>query len=1020
MPEKGRGVQSLARRFSWVAVLLALLLNARADALDPSRSIAQFKHSRWTTDEGVPTPVSKLVQGTDGYLWVASLDRLYRYDGLRFERIVPERSDPSRGGITTLFVAHDGAIWAGYANGGATVYRHGMLRETGMETPGPFVMRFAETRDGAIWAMLGRLDGSLARYTRGRWETVNSALGLPREHPMSMIATRDGTLWIATLQSLVFLPKGATRFRRAAATPSGHASLAEDPAGNVWISDDSGTRVVVSTLGRAVASRAYPTPAFDRATNSFFDTSGNLWGSNGRSNIFRVRAPKPAGPASAKEAKAAVEMLVGKEDGLLADAVYALTSDREGNIWVGTMLGLERFRAANVVVEPALTRAGTWAFALLGARDGTVYVGQHDGVYRVRPGGDPERLPGVSGDAYAFCEARDGAVWVVFDDHLVRLRGNRKTRVALPKHSAVRLYGCVMDKDDRLWLTADLDGIYQLSAGVWRHVPPMSPGDAYQMIGTDAQGHVIVIGSDDTFLRFDRADRPPVKVLGGKVLKNLWWFHQQADDLLFAGANGLVRLRDGRVATLPAERVPTLAAISGIAPDFVGNTWMMTASGIARVRTSALDHALDDPRAALQPLIFDVQDGLPGTHVRDGMRDVVRGGDGRIWFATSAGVVWVDPAQIVRNPVPPPVLISALKAGGVTYRDPGAILLPAGTSKGDIDYSALSLSIPQRVQVRYKLEGMDEDWVDPGSRRQMFFSNLGPGTYRFRVIASNNDGVWNRSGATLEFTIPPTFFQSLWFKLLCALVAIILTAFAYKLHLRRVTAQLRATMEVRLAERERIARELHDTLLQSFQGLVLRFQMVANQMPKSGPLHQLMETALDKSDEVLVDVRDKVQDLRVSTGDGDLANGLLLAAGELGNQSSTAFRFVEEGTPRQLHAIASDELRRIGEEALRNAFHHANAHIITLAINYGGRHLWLSVSDDGIGLPEHVAANGERAGHFGLIGMRERAGRVGGTLVVSSREGFGTEIRVTVPAKAAYSGKRRWRWPGLARVLAGD
>jgi len=1011
-------VRSLWKRCSWVVVVLALLLNARADALEPAHSIAQYKHSRWVTDDGVPTPVNALIQGADGYLWIGSRDGLYRYDGLRFERIAPQHPKPTRGTVTSLLVAHDGAVWAGDSTGGISVYRAGTLHETGMESPGPYVISLAETRDGAVWASLGRLDGSLGRYTHGRWQIVNTALGMPREYLINMLAARNGTLWITTIQSVMFLPPGASRFQRASITPSGHAALAQDAVGNLWMSDDRGTRVIATGGGTIVAgSLAYPTPRFDRGALTFFDAQGNLWGSNRFTGIFRVRSPSARGPASVGEAKSAVEVFRDK-DGLLTDNISAVAGDKEGNIWVGSTLGLERFRTANVVIEPALRRSGTWAFALLAARNGAIYVGQRDGVYRVRPNGAPERLPGMPDDPHALCEARDGTIWIVFQDRVVRLHGNVRSSILLPRHSAVRLYGCAVDKDNRLWISADGDGIFHRTADRWHRIAPASADQAFQSIGTDEKGRILVMSQSDGLLRFDTPERAPATIVRANALQNFWWFQRRQKDLMFAGPNGLLRLRDGRLSALRAERVPALAAVTGIETDGLGNTWMMTRAGVVRLATTAFERVLDDPHAIVAPIVFDVQDGLPGSFVFDGAHNVARGGDGRIWFATTSGIVWVDPARIVRNRLPPAIAVSALKAGGKIYRDARKVALPAGTSSGEIDYSVLSLSIPQRVQVRYKLEGSDEDWVDAGSRREMFFSHLGPGVYRFRVIGSNNDGVWNRTGSVVEFTIPPTFVQSLWFKLLCALAAVIVASVAYSFHLRRVRAQLRAAMEVRLAERERIARELHDSLLQSFQGLILRFQMVAGRMPKNGQLRQQMDAALDKSDEVLIDVRDRVQDLR-ATGSGDLASALLMTAGELSANSATTFRFIEEGTPRALDSIACEEIRSIGEEALRNAFHHAEAQAINLAIAYGRQHLRLSVTDDGIGVPDDVVTSGERPGHFGLRGMRERAKAIGGSLTVTSRKGKGTEVLVTIPARAAYSGRWRARSRSLAHMLVG-
>ena len=274
--------------------------------------------------------------------------------------------------------------------------------------------------------------------------------------------------------------------------------------------------------------------------------------------------------------------------------------------------------------------------------------------------------------------------------------------------------------------------------------------------------------------------------------------------------------------------------------------------------------------------------------------------------------------------------------------------------------------------------------------------------------------MWNRHGATLEFTIPPTFLQSVWFKLLLALALAAILWFAYALRLRQVTANIRAGHQVRMAERERIARELHDTLLQGFHGLVLRFQAVADRVPPDHPARRPMDDALDHADEVLVEGRDRVRALRGAAGEGDPAQALVAAAAEAAVELAGApprFDLTVEGRPRPLHPVVGEELQRIGEEAIRNAFRHAQAKSVVAELTYGRGQLRLDIRDDGVGLPGDVAAAGERAGHYGLTGMRERAQRIGGALSVISRAGAGTEVLLSIPGRSAYapgSGRRIW------------
>ncbi len=562
-----------------------------------------------------------------------------------------------------------------------------------------------------------------------------------------------------------------------------------------------------------------------------------------------------------------------------------------------------------------------------------------------------------------------------------------------------------------------LDGVYAYDGRSWRHllVPPANDNGPTNLT-RDRAGGLFLYAQRDFLYHLDDGVLTSIAPRPRPSIDDLNVLVQGRRDLLLAGAFGVARLRDGRLSFLSADRVPAFADPSGLVQTPGGETWLMGRAGIVRLATAALERAFDDPHFRLSPTVFDIRDGLPGVYGSDGKRDAVLGGDGRLWFSTTGGVVWIDPARLKRNAMAPPVAITGMKAAARTWRDPRRIVLPAGTSSGEISYAALSLAIPERVQVRYRLYGDNSGWVDPGPRRQFFFTNLGPGTYRFHVIAANNDGVWNREGATLEFTIPPTFVQSIWFNLLIVGLFGGLLWLAYAIRLRQLTGRVQAEMEVRLAERERIARELHDTLLQGVQGLVLRFQAVAERIPRRQPLRKAIDEALDRADAVMVEGRDRVRELRHAQVSGDLAQGLIEVAAQLALDHPARFDLTVEGRARELHPMVRDEVQRIAEEAIRNAFQHASARAIEVIITYRPGRLSLTVRDNGVGLPEDVVAAGEREGHFGLTGMRERAESVGGVLQVVSREGAGAEVQLSIPGTAAYA-SRPGGWRSRLRRL---
>ena len=392
--------------------------------------------------------------------------------------------------------------------------------------------------------------------------------------------------------------------------------------------------------------------------------------------------------------------------------------------------------------------------------------------------------------------------------------------------------------------------------------------------------------------------------------------------------------------------------------------------------------------------------------------------DGALWFVTTNGLASIDSARIHRNTLPPPVTIWSVTAGGRRYPVTSAVLrLPVHTSKLQIEYTAGSLTIPERVHFRYKLDGSDNEWQDAGGRRETFYTNLAPGEYAFHVTASNNDGVWNPVGASLNFTITPAFYQTTWFRVLCGVVCLIPLWRVYDFRVAQIRAKVRGRLEVRLAERERIARDLHDTLLQGVEGLVLRFQAIANRIARREPVGELLVRALERADQVLEEGRDRVMNLREGTGDvRELAQALAAAGEQLALMYPVEFRASIEGVARDLHPIAREELLFIGREALANAFRHADASMIEAEVSYGDRSLIVRVRDDGRGIDAAVLRNG-RPGHWGLPGMRERAKNLRAALEVWSRPGAGTEIELSLPAELAYrkgrcGARRSWWRPG--------
>jgi signal transduction histidine kinase len=379
----------------------------------------------------------------------------------------------------------------------------------------------------------------------------------------------------------------------------------------------------------------------------------------------------------------------------------------------------------------------------------------------------------------------------------------------------------------------------------------------------------------------------------------------------------------------------------------------------------------------------------------------------------------VDPTRITRNTVPPPVVIRALIAGDTSYATGQRLDLPAHTRSLRVDYSALSFAHPERTTFRYRLEGSDEGWQEAGTRREAYYTNLRPGEYLFRVIAANEDGVWNEQGASLPFTIAPTFFETKQFIVLCAVAAALALWVLYALRLWQVSHRLRVRLEERHGERERIARELHDTLLQSTQALILSFQLEADRFADDDPARVRMERTLDRADRVLAEGRDRVTQLRdTSENIPDLAAAYAGVAREYGADGGPSFRLIVEGEPCPLYPMVADELYRIGREAIANAFVHAQAKQVEVEVAYEVDALRLSFRDDGRGIDASVGEAGGRRGHWGLRGMRERAEKLGARFDVMSGDARGTEITLVVRANRVYVRKSS-AWRSALRRLYG-
>ncbi len=429
--------------------------------------------------------------------------------------------------------------------------------------------------------------------------------------------------------------------------------------------------------------------------------------------------------------------------------------------------------------------------------------------------------------------------------------------------------------------------------------------------------------------------------------------------------------------------------------DGKNNLWLSCRKGIFHISKKELDEFAAGRISSIAPVAYGTADGMMTRECSAGGDPAGwRGIDGKLWFPTIKGVAMIDPERIKTNVQAPPVVIEQIRIDEQSITPGDRVELPPGTTRFDLYYTAPSFVAPEKVRFKYKLEGFDKDWIDSGTRRIAYYTNLRPGAYTFRVIASNNDGVWNQTGATFGLYLKPYFYQTYWFYAVCVLGLAMLAWMLFRLRVRGMQAKFGAV----LAERTRIAREIHDNLAQEMSGISVQLEVVARTMPSGA---EAARTHLDRARlqvrHGIAEARRYVWDLRSPARENnDLPTALSETARRLTNETSVQAQVEVNGTFRPLAQLVEDNLLRIGQEAMNNAVKHAQAQRIFVNLVFDARRVQLSVRDDGCGFDNQVAVNG-RSGHFGLIGMRERAEQIGGTLLIHSANGSGTEIVVDVP-----------------------
>ena len=972
-------------------LILQMWFVLQAPALDPQAS--RYLRTDFTVEQGLPDDeVNAIMQTPNGFLWVETDGGLARFDGEHFTQIRLRAGVSKELPVSALLATPDGALWVGTESGLAYIpstavdYFDRSLMTMYHPGAGPSDrISCLLIRDGILWVGTAR---GLFRFDRGHFVTV-----IPDEPISTIDQTSNGHMLIVTGHG--FLEWDGSRILRYPGYPRqlGVRSdeifqVHEDRNGVRWFCTGSGVARLVNGSFQKLAP--YNHSAQSAVFRIYEDAQGNLWTNHG-SGLFRANDKSIEGVALGVHARSMYSDMNGNlwvataSEGLLrftdrtfrmytaADGLPASNipmtalAAHDGTLWVGSNCGgLSRFdgnRFKTYSEKDGLLNSCVWSLAEDANHD--LWIGTWGGgLFRFRDGhftqySTPQGLPSVV--VLSVATVQDGSLWIATTNGLSHMQSehfhNYTTADGL---SSDRIISVVQDHDAGIWAATDA-GVDHLS------------GDRFMPVqGAPVEG-VIPYGplKEDTF-------------------GNLY---------AFSLVNGISRIQDNRLLSVNGALQP-----AGMVESRNHDFWFSGRDGIYRVAAGDLKRAELHPDLPVDYTSYGPADGLDTRECSTGQPNIAITPDDKLWVGTLKGLAMLDLRRLHKRVRKPAIFMEEVEVGK-TKRNPGReLVLEPGMAHVDLHFTAVDLVSPENVRIQYRLDGVDAAWFDADSTRTATYTDIPVGVHAFHIRASNGDGVWDREGIVYNVTQKPFFYQTVTFRLAAFAAGVLLLVGLYQLRLRQAAAQLSARLEERLAERERIARDLHDTLLQGFQGLILRFHDAMMEIPEREPARQLMETALDRADEVMAEGRDRVVCLHPSFEKfGDLAQSLARAGAEIANDSEVKISVTTEGQVQTLNPEALDEIYCIGREAMVNAFRHAQGQSIEVEVDYASWELRLRVRDDGRGIDPNILEAG-RPGHIGLASMRERAERIAGQLDIISGPGAGTEIELRVPAANAYRG----------------
>ncbi|KQQ32498.1 hypothetical protein ASF61_15870 [Duganella sp. Leaf126] len=973
--------------FTLIALMLVLLadlaaagaaLPAATTPVAPQPTIMQaFHHQAWKAGKGVPVQIHAITQSSDGYLWLASDDGLYRFDGTNFDRIDAIGGHRLRSPhAMTVLAEADGGLWVSYRYGGVSYFKNDQEIYYGKDQGFPDAMAFQLARgpDGRMWATTSQ---GMASLDNGRWVMADTARDLGAEAGVvtRMLFARDGTHWIASGNGAYYRAPGSARYVRAWPRGVHLDQLTETAAGDILASNG------LAHIYR-IARTPVPAQPVLQGAAVWTDRAGALWTAHADSLEWL-----PGG------APAAPRQVLGPTQGLSGREPQTFFEDRDGNLWIGTNNGLDRLRRWRVTPVPAAMRI--LSSAMVPGRDATMWISE-DRLSARRfdvQGRALQRVPypfamGLNtADGGIVLGSRTG-IW--FEDGNTLIPAAPE---ALRQDTDISTFA--RDGQGVWWANFRGVALMRRIGDQWqpaRDSVAGLPPDRPRTMHTDAGGQLWLGFPHSTLVRYANGAVTAFGAGQGLDLGDINVVYSRRGRLWGAGDKGVAWFDGSRFHGLALAGGQALRGVSGIVETAAGELWLRSLDGLYRIDAVEVSGAIRDGKAVHYEL-FDIDDGVgPPISLVGPFPSVLEAGDGRLWVASYEGVATIMPGDIRRDLHAPLVEIRGVTSNGVHYRPAAPLRLPEGSNNLDISFGALSLTRPERTQFRYRLRGVDTDWQHAGTRRDIVYTKLPPGRYTFEVSASNEYGVWDSKGDALDFEIAPQIWQATWFRL-AALAVLIAILIIY--HRRRVAAASARAAELsatRLEERERIARTLHDDLLQGVHALVLKCATILSRLPKDSHEERILESALDQAEKLMANTRDEVMALRQ-----DLSSAQMLADlhDDIEKLEPTTGGRLKLGVSRELVHVRPDvtrEVCQIFKEAVINACRHSQATRIVATIAISGTLLEVSVMDNGVGITPQAAASGI-PGHFGIVGMRERVQKLGAVLTIERNPGGGTVLR---------------------------